>query len=152
MKCMMETFKGHWAGHCWVSWGEGIKTPYSTGSSWRPLSIAYFLSLLFLLLLVSPHIDPVLLVLNLHMKYTVEVVPLCTYIVWFVRKAFFSDTALSYDSNPICMKCCCVFAHCYSWWGLWTPNRWWALFTSCISLSHTPPTSRMTQTNICLKY
>ncbi len=28
---------------CWVSWREGIETPYSTASSWRPLSIAYFL-------------------------------------------------------------------------------------------------------------
>ncbi len=36
------------------------------------------------LLLVSPDVDPVLFVLDLHMKYTVEVVPLCTYIVWFV--------------------------------------------------------------------
>ncbi len=31
---------------CWESWGEGIETPYSTGSSWRLLSIAYLLSLL----------------------------------------------------------------------------------------------------------
>ncbi len=38
----------------------------------------------FPLLLVSLDIDPVLFVLDLHMKYTVEVVPLCTYIVWFV--------------------------------------------------------------------
>ncbi len=35
----------------WVSWGEGIETPYSTGSSWRPhsmhclLSVSYLLSL-----------------------------------------------------------------------------------------------------------
>ncbi len=29
-------------------------------------------------------IDPVLFVLDLHMKYTVEVVPLHTYILWFV--------------------------------------------------------------------
>ncbi len=31
---------------CWVGWGEGINIPYSTGSSWRSLSIAYFHSLL----------------------------------------------------------------------------------------------------------
>ncbi len=38
-----------------------------------------------LLLLVSlDSIDPDLFVLDLHMKYTVEVVPLCTYIVWIV--------------------------------------------------------------------
>ncbi len=31
---------------CWVSWAEGIETPYSTCSSWTPLSTAYFHSLL----------------------------------------------------------------------------------------------------------
>ncbi len=31
---------------CSMSWGEGIETPYARGSSGRPLSIAYFLSLL----------------------------------------------------------------------------------------------------------
>ena len=55
--------------------------------------IAYFHSLLspfrlfglcLLLLLVSLDFDPVLFVLDLHMKYTVEVVPLRTYIVWSV--------------------------------------------------------------------
>ncbi len=30
------------------------------------------------------NINPVLFVLHLHMKYTVEVFPLHTYIVWFV--------------------------------------------------------------------
>ncbi len=34
------------------------------------------------MLLMSLDIDPVLFVLDLHMKYTVNVVP--TYIVWFV--------------------------------------------------------------------
>ncbi len=58
---------------------------------WRPLSIAYFYSLLLLLflfigfcvklVLVSRHGDPVLFVLDVHMKYTVEVVPLCIHIV-----------------------------------------------------------------------
>ncbi len=43
-----------------------------------------FFGLCLLLLLVSLNIDPVLFVLGLHMKYTVEVVPLRTYIVWFV--------------------------------------------------------------------
>ncbi len=39
---------------CWVhSWGQCIETPYSTGSSWRPLSIAYFLSLLLSFLLIG---------------------------------------------------------------------------------------------------
>ncbi len=38
------------------------------------------------------------------MKYTVEVVPLCTYIVWF----------LSCDNSSMCKKCCCVFAHRYT--------------------------------------
>ncbi len=65
---------------CWVSWGKSINTPYSTASFWRSLSIAYFLSrllsfeficLCLLLLLVSPDIDPVLFVLDLHMKYRI---------------------------------------------------------------------------------
>ncbi len=37
-----------------------------------------------LLLLVSPDVDPVLFFLDLHMKYTVEVFPLCMYIASFV--------------------------------------------------------------------
>ncbi len=66
---------------CWVSWEEGIKTLYSTDSSWRPPSMLTFIyfcylflffGLCLLLLLVSLDIDPVLLVLELHMKYTVE--------------------------------------------------------------------------------
>ncbi len=43
-----------------------------------------FFGFCLLLLLVSFDIDPVLFVLDLYMKYTVEVVPLRTYIVWFV--------------------------------------------------------------------
>ncbi len=51
----------------------------------RPLSIAYLhFDLCLLLLLVSSDVDPALFVLDLHMKYTVGVVPLRTYIVWFV--------------------------------------------------------------------
>ncbi len=63
-------------------------------TSWRPHSRHCLLSFTFvtflffgvclLLLPVSLDIDPVLFVLDLHMKYTVEVVPLRTYIVWFV--------------------------------------------------------------------
>ncbi len=44
----------------------------------------WFFDLCLLLLVVSLDIYPVLFVLDLHMKYTVEVVHLCTYIVWFV--------------------------------------------------------------------
>ncbi len=75
---------------CWQSWGEGITTLYSTGSSWRPLSIAYFhsvvlpfwfISLYLVLFLVSPDDHPVLFVLDLHMKYTVEVVLYIEYCV-----------------------------------------------------------------------
>ncbi len=44
----------------------------------------WFFGLCLILLLVSLDIDSVLFVLDLHMKYTVEVVPLPTYIVWFV--------------------------------------------------------------------
>ncbi len=43
-----------------------------------------FFGLCLLLLLVSLDVDPVLFVLDLHMKYTVEMVPLCMYFVWFV--------------------------------------------------------------------
>ncbi len=43
-----------------------------------------FFGLCLLLLLVSLDIDPVLFVLDLQMQYTVQVVPLRTYIVWFV--------------------------------------------------------------------
>ncbi len=33
---------------------------------------------------IHVHVDHVLFVFDLHMKYTVEVVPLCLYIMWFV--------------------------------------------------------------------
>ncbi len=78
---------------CGVSWGACIKTLYSTDSSWRTPSIAYFHSPLFLfwficfclqLVLVSTDVNTILFVLDLHVKYTVDVVPLCTYIVCFV--------------------------------------------------------------------
>ncbi len=75
---------------CRVSWGEGIKTPYLTAaSSLRPLSIAYLHSLLLLfwftslclwLVLVSIDVNHVVFIVDLHMKYTVGVVPLCTHI------------------------------------------------------------------------
>ncbi len=41
-----------------------------------------FFGLCLLLLLLSLDIDPVLFVMDFYMKYTVEVVPLCMYIVW----------------------------------------------------------------------
>ncbi len=43
----------------------------------------FIIGLCLLLLLVSPDADPVLFVLDSHMKYTVEVVPLCIHIAWF---------------------------------------------------------------------
>ncbi len=74
---------------CWVIWWEGIEI-----SSWTPpcmhclLSLTFvtflFFDLCLVLLLLSLDIDPVLFVLDLHMKYTVEVVPLHMCIVWFV--------------------------------------------------------------------
>ncbi len=36
---------------------------------------------------MSPNVDAVLFVQDIYTKYTVEVVPLCTYIVWFVIAA-----------------------------------------------------------------
>ncbi len=55
--------------------------------------------------IMSPDVHPVLFVLDLHMKYTVEVVPLYMYIAY---------GWLSCDSSPICKKCYCVFAHNYT--------------------------------------
>ncbi len=49
--------------------------------------------------LVSLDINLILFVLDLHLKYTVEVVPLCTYIVCL----------LLCDNNPICKKCWSCF-------------------------------------------
>ncbi len=116
---------------CWVIWGEGIETQYSTGLLEDLLPcITYFhlflLSVLvfglwILLLLVSLDIDPVLFVLDLHMKYTVEVFPQCTYIVWFV---------ISCDSNRICKKrwsCLCI--HLHSWWRFGMLCGLWYFFT-----------------------
>ncbi len=37
---------------CWVSWGKGIETPYSTGSSLRPLSMHCLLSFIFITFLI----------------------------------------------------------------------------------------------------
>ncbi len=39
---------------------------------------------LFLAVLVFSDVDPAFFVLDLYMKYTAEMVPLCTYIVWSV--------------------------------------------------------------------
>ncbi len=44
----------------------------------------HYVGLCLLQLHVSLDGDPVLFGLDLHMKYTVEVVPMCTSIVWFV--------------------------------------------------------------------
>ncbi len=98
---------------CWVSWGEDFKTSYmySTSSSWRPLSIAYFHSLLllfwstdFCLWLVLASTDVRLVK---HMKYTVEVVPLQQYIVWGFLLCERSNT---------CEKCwLCKLLHSFRW-------------------------------------
>ncbi len=57
---------------------EGIENPYSTGSPWSPLSIAYFHSHVLLfwfigiclqLVLVCTDVDHVLIVLDLHMYF-----------------------------------------------------------------------------------
>ncbi len=56
-----------------------------------PLLIFVHLGYLFIRKILSPavffmsnDVDPVLFVLESHMKCTVEVVPLCMYIVWFI--------------------------------------------------------------------
>ncbi len=59
---MMETFKGiglvpmDVAG--WLSWGEGIETPYSTGSSWRLPSMHCLISFIFVTFLILWHLSP----------------------------------------------------------------------------------------------
>ncbi len=88
----------------WVIWGEGIKAPYSTGSCWRPLSIAYFHSLLLLfwfigpclwLIHVSTDVDPVLFILDLDMKYTLR---------WYLYVCILCGL-LSCDRSLVCKKC-----------------------------------------------
>ncbi len=91
---MLETFKGHWIPP--VEWVEEkaskLHTQQVPSEDLLPC-IAYFhLFLLPFLILwpLSPAASSVfwyrscLVVLDLHMKYTLEVVPLRTYIVWFV--------------------------------------------------------------------
>ncbi len=96
---------------CWVTWGEGIESPQFTGSSWGPLYVAYFMSLLLsfwvsgiclLLLLVSIDVDISLFVLD----YTYEIYGRgspSTYVYCIVcclvRAVLFE-------------KCCRVFADC----------------------------------------
>ncbi len=43
---------------CWVSWGEGMETPYSTGSSWRPPSTHCLLSFIFVIFLILCPLSP----------------------------------------------------------------------------------------------
>ncbi len=87
----METFKGHWAcpNRCHLL--SELRRRHRNSILHRFLlktCMVYFYLLLLpfwffglclLLLLVSLGIDPVLFVLDLHMKYTVEVVLLCMY-------------------------------------------------------------------------
>ncbi len=121
---------------CWVSWAEGIET-YSTGSYWRPVSSAYFHLLLLLfwliglclcLVFVSTDVDPILFVLDLHMKYTVEVIPLCTNIVWFVIMWYVRSVVVSLHTfTPLL-----VIRN--------APTLWTALATkSCLHAGHTQP-------------
>ncbi len=43
---------------CWVSWGEGIETPSSTGSSWRPPSMHCLHSFAFVTFLIIWPLSP----------------------------------------------------------------------------------------------
>ncbi len=80
-----NNMKRQWAGTtCWVCRGVGIKTQYSTGSSWRPCSLLVMWILAFSVPGFSNlFTGSALNALDLYMKYTVEMVPLHTYIVWF---------------------------------------------------------------------
>ncbi len=92
--CPSISLKQTWVSQShFTTWEEGIKTPYWT---WRPLSIAYCICLLLfqfirlclqLILVSTDHadVDPILFVLNLHKKYTVEMVPLCTWVKKYDR-------------------------------------------------------------------
>ncbi len=64
----------------------------------------WFLVHCLLLLLVYPRVDSVLLVLDLHMKYTVEV----------VLRVYILSGLLLCDSSLICKNCCHVFARRYT--------------------------------------
>ncbi len=74
----MESFKGHWV------------VPNGCPHEYLFSLLTFFHFTFFnhspflLLLLVSPDADPVLFVIDLQMKYTVELVPLRMYIAWFV--------------------------------------------------------------------
>ncbi len=94
----METFKGHWAcpngyhllGELRRRHRNSILNRFLLKTSLHVLLTFIYFCYVFdtltclLLLLVSLDIDPVLFILDLHMKYTVEVVPLHTYMVRFV--------------------------------------------------------------------
>ncbi len=115
---MIQTFEGielvPTDASCWVSWGEGIKSLFSTvryplKTSFHCLISFTYVTFLFhglclLLLLVYPDVDPVLFVLDLHREYTAE---------WSLFICILYGL-LSCDTSPICKKCCCIFAHCYT--------------------------------------
>ncbi len=69
-----------------------------------------------LLFLVPTDVDPVLFVLDLHMKYTVVVVTLCTYIAWFVIICYARSVS-------------CLYTSLHSWWRFRTPFGLWDFFT-----------------------
>ncbi len=78
---------------CWVSWGEGIEIPYSTGSSWRPSMhclLSFTFVTFFILWSLSPAASSVswyrscLVCSGLAYEIYSGCDPLCTYIVWFV--------------------------------------------------------------------
>ncbi len=63
----------------------------------------------------------VMFVLYLHMKYTVEIVPLYMYIAWF----------LLFNSSPICKKCCRVLHTITLWWWFGMPNWHFSFIIYC---------------------
>ncbi len=76
---------------CWVTWGEVIKTPYSTGSSCRSLSIAYFCSFQWLFWFVGLWLVLVSLLISVLVCWFWTCIwniwrrwSLCLHIVWFV--------------------------------------------------------------------
>ncbi len=89
---------------CWVSWGEDIETPYSTGSSWRPPSMHCLLSFTFVTFLILWSLTPD--------AYSVSWYWSCLFWTckwniqgrWSLYVRILCGLLLC-DSSPICKKC-----------------------------------------------
>ncbi len=89
---------------CWVSWWEGTETPYSTGSSWRPL-FTFIHFIFFIHWPLSPAASGVvvLILFCLFRTYIWNRESMCSSYVCILCGL------LSCDNIPISKKCCCVY-------------------------------------------